>query len=102
LHGVPPITREAIQRRIEAYNMTYREEKARCVFGLPKKTKIRVRREPIQKKSQRTYLRGRGYIIDRENNIAYWTPNTRRAVRMEAYTKKKSYYKFLSYEDKQQ
>lgn len=101
LHGNPPITEEAIRRRTETFLKMYREEKARCAFGLPKRTKIRVRREPILKQSQRTYLRSLGYIIDRENNIAYYTPETKRAVRMEAYTKKKSYYKFVSYEEHQ-
>ena len=101
LYGVPPITEEAIRRRTETFKRMYREEKARCVWGLPKKTNIKVRREPILKQSQRTYLRSLGYIIDRENNIAYYTPETKRAVRMEAYTKKKSYYKFLSYDEHQ-
>lgn len=100
--GIPPISEEAIRRRTETFLKMYREEKARCAFGLPKKTKIKVRREPILKQSQRTYLRSRGYIIDRENNIAYWTADTKRAVRMEAYTKKKSYYKFMSYEERNQ
>lgn len=102
MYGTPPIDEDGIRRRAETFKRIYQEEKARCTFGLPKRTKIKVRREPRLKKTQRTYLRSRGYIIDRENNIAYYTPDTKRAVRMEAYTTKKSYYKFLSYEDKQQ
>ena len=101
LHGAPKVSEEAIRRRTETFMKMYREEKARCAFGLPQRTNIRVRREPILKQSQRTYLRSLGYIIDRENNIAYWTPETKRAVRMEAYKKKKSYYKFLSYDEHQ-
>ena len=101
MYGNPPIDEDGVRRRTETFMKMYREEKARCAFGLPKRTNIRVRREPILKQSQRTYLRSRGYIIDRENNIAYWTPDTRRAVRMEAYTKKRSYYKFLSYDEHQ-
>ncbi len=102
MYGHPPITEEAIRRRAETFKRTYQEEKARCAFGLPKKTKIKVKREPKLKQSQRTYLRNRGYIIDRENNIAYYTADTKRAVRMEAYTKKKCYYKFLSYDEQHQ
>ena len=98
LYGTPPITREAIQRRADTFNRMYREEKARFTFGLPKRTNIRVRREPRAKQQQRSYLRSLGYIIDGNNNIAYWTPETKRAVRMEAYTKKKCYYKFKPYE----
>jgi len=98
MYGTPPITEEAIHRRAETFHRMYREEKARSVWGLPPKTRIKVRREPRLKTTQRTYLRSLGYIIDRENNIAYWTPDTKRAVRMEAYTKKRSYYKFKPYE----
>lgn len=101
IHGTPPISEDAIRRRTETFLKMYREEKARCAFGLPKRTNIRVRREPKLKQTQRTYLRSLGYIIDRENNIAYYTPETKRAVRMEAYTKKKSYYKFKSYDEHQ-
>lgn len=102
MYGTPPITKEDIRRRADTFMRMYREEKARSVWGLPPKTRIRVRREPRLKTSQRTYLRSLGYIIDRENNIAYWTADTKRAVRMEAYTKKKSYYKFMSYEERNQ
>lgn len=101
MYGTPPITEDGIRRRADTFMRMYREEKARSVWGLPPKTRIRVRREPRLKTSQRTYLRSLGYIIDRENNIAFWTPDTKRAVRMEAYTKKRSYYKFRPYEYEQ-
>jgi len=101
MYGNPPIDEDGIRRRADTFMRMYREEKARSVWGLPPKTRIRVRREPRLKTSQRTYLRSLGYIIDRENNIAYWTPDTKRAVRMEAYTKKRSYYKFRPYEHEQ-
>lgn len=102
MYGTPPITEEAIRRRAETFHRMYREEKARYIWGLPPKTNIKVRREPRLKQSQRTYLRELGYIIDRENNIAYYTPDTKRAVRMEAYTKRRSYYKFKPIEDERQ
>lgn len=99
IHGIPPITEDGIRRRTETFMRMYREEKARSVWGLPPKTRIKVRREPRLKASQRNYLKNRGYIIDQENNIAYYTAETKRAVRMEAYTKKRSYYKFKPYHD---
>lgn len=101
--GIPPISEEDIRRRADSFKRRYREEKARWMFGLPQKTKIRLRKEPKKKQAQRTYLRSLGYIIDGVNNIAYYTDETKRAVRMEAYTskKKKCYYKFLSYEEHQ-
>ena len=102
MYGNPPITEEAIRRRAETFHRMYREEKARSVWGLPPKTGIKVRMEPRLKTSQRNYLKSRGYIIDRENNIAYWTPDTKRAVRMEAYTKKRSYYKFKPLQDERE
>ena len=102
IHGIPPITEDGIRRRAETFVRMYREEKARAAWGLPPKTRIKVRREPRLKTSQRNYLKSRGYIIDRENNIAYWTAGTKRAVRMEAYTKKRSYYKFKPLQDERE
>lgn len=95
------ITPEIIGKRVESYRQTFREERARWVFGLPQRTKIRVRKQPRKKCHQRAYLKHLGYILDETNNIAYYTPDTTRAVRMEKYTNKKSYYKFKPYAEHQ-
>lgn len=99
--GRPPIDEDGIKRRAETFRKRYLEEKARANWGLPRKTKIHVKMEPRLKQSQRTYLVGLGYIIDRVNNIAYYTDDTKRAVRMEAYKDKKCYYKFMPYDQHQ-
>jgi len=91
-------TEEIISKRVATYKKTFREERARWIFGLPQKTRIRVRKQPHLKTNQRSYLRHLGYIIDEVNNIAYYTEDTRRATRMEAGKCKKCYFKFKQYE----
>ena len=91
------LTPEVIERRVESYRKTFREERARWVFGLPQRTKMKVRQQPRKKCHQRAYLKHLVYILDEANNIAFYTDETTRAVKMEKYTKKKSYYKFMPY-----
>ena len=61
-----------------------REEKARATFGLPRSTNLKVIAQPRQKLLDRCYLKGRGYILDEQNCIAYWTADTHRATKLEA------------------
>lgn len=63
---------------------TLRKERARVKAGLPQLTKLHVRCEPKGKAQVRYYLKKCGYILDEKNSIAYWTEDTRRAVRLEA------------------
>lgn len=84
------------KKTVETRKKIYAEERARVSFGLPQRTKIRVKRQPRQKILDRSYLKRRGYILDERNNIAYYTPETRRATRMEA--KPKRFYTFKPYE----
>ena len=88
--GVTPVERlgkrkerKRIERSAESRRRTLREERARTLFGVPRKTGLRVVREPRGKTCQRWYLRKRGYIIDEANLIAYWTEDTRRATILE-------------------
>lgn len=81
-----------IQRAAETRRKTWRYERARATFGLPRKTKLRVVRQPHQKILDRHYLKKRGYIIDEKEMVAYWTGETQRAVRLEAQPKR--YYSF--------
>lgn len=97
------ITPEVVAKRVESYRRTFREERARAVFGLPQKTKIRVKKQPKRKCSQRSYLKSLGYILDEPNCVAYYTESTTRATRMERnWDKKRNYYKFRPYEEHQQ
>ena len=84
-----------IRKAVATRAKTFREEKARAHFGLPQRTKLRVKKTPMKKIQDRWYLKGRGYIIDEVNLIAYWTPETRRATRLEKMPRR--YYKFQEY-----
>ena len=97
--GVTPVERlgkrgerKRIERSAESRRKTFREEKARALFGVPRKTGLRVVREPRAKTCQRWYLKRRGYILDERELIAYWTDETRRAVILESRPRK--WYRF--------
>ena len=97
-HGLAlGLTPEIIAKRVETYKKTMREERARVLFGLEQKTKMKVKKQPRQKCSKRAYLKKLGYILDEANVIAYYTPETIRAVRMEKQDRKKTYYSFKEY-----
>jgi len=87
-----------VHRSTEARKKTFRYEKARRTFGLPQKTKLRVFQQPKQRILDRYYLKKRGYILDEENFIAYWTEDTQRCTRLEA--RPKRYYRFEQYTSK--
>ena len=86
------ITPEIIEKKVTTYKNIIRQERARVAFGLPQKTKIKVKRQPRKKCDHRFYLKSRGYILDEKNFIAYWTNETKRSLRLEA--KPKRYYTF--------
>lgn len=86
----------AIRNGAEKRKETFREDQCRRRWGLPQKTKLRVTQTPIRKIQDRSYLKKRGYILYEENVIAYWTPETRRATRLEAAPRR--FYKFAEYE----
>lgn len=94
------ITPEVIEKRVASYKQTLREERARVAFGLPQKTRMKVKKQPHRRLSQRSYLKHRGYILDEYNRIAYYTESTQRAPRMEMnWDGKRNYYKFKPYQD---
>lgn len=84
--------RKRIERSAESRRKTFREEKARALFGVPRKTRLRVVREPKGKTELRWYLKSRGYILDERELIAYWTEDTRRATILEG--KPRRWYRF--------
>ena len=89
------LTPEVIAKRVATFKDTFRSERARRTFGLPQRTKLKVARQPRKKCDHRAYLKRRGYILDDKNLVAYWTPETRRATRLEA--KPRRYYTFKQY-----
>ena len=88
--GVTPVERlgkrkerKRIERSAESRRRTLRDERARALFGVPRKTRLRVVRTPRGKIEHRWYLKSRGYLLDERELIAYWTPETRRATILE-------------------
>lgn len=63
---------------------TYKLEKARALFGLPRQTKLKVISRPKKQVWMRNYLRRRGYIVERGSNVAYYNSETRRSPILEA------------------
>lgn len=62
---------------------TYRLEKARALYGLPRQTKLNVVKRPKKQIWTRYYLRKRGYVIERGSNVAYYNSETQRSLKME-------------------
>lgn len=100
--GVTPVERlgkrkerKRVERSAESRRKTFKLERARKLFGLSQKTRMRVLREPRGKTLDRYYLKKRGYILDESELIAYWTPETRRSPRLEAGPRR--WYRFASY-----
>lgn len=83
-----------IAKCVESRKQTYKLERARALFGLERKTKLHVVKQPLKKIQTRYYLRKRGYIIYDPAFVAYYDENTRRAVKIEARPKQQRYYDF--------
>lgn len=79
--------RKRIERSVESRRKTIREEKARILFGLPRKTRLRLVKRPRYVALQRHYLRQLGYVIERGSLTAYYGPETRRSAYYEARTR---------------
>lgn len=100
-------SKETREKAIATRNRIYEAERARIRWGLPQLTKRHFASEPREKQVQRAYLKRIGYIIDEQNLIAYYTPETRRATKLERIkrgVKKGSYKPFYDFKpyDKQQ
>ena len=76
-------TPEAYAKRAVTRAKLYETEKMRIRWGLKQKTKRHFRIEPKARLLQRNRLERLGYIVDKENLIAYYTPETKRATRIE-------------------
>lgn len=81
----------------ETWKHSFLVDRVRRQNGLPQITKLRTGVTPIRKIQDRSYLKKRGYILDEVNVVAYWTPETRRAKRLEAGPRR--YYKFAKWEN---
>lgn len=91
----PEKNAERIRKSADSLAQTRKEEKARVAFGLPQRTRLRVKRQPERKIRLRCYLKRRGYVIDEAAHVAYWTEDTRRAPRLEA--RNDRYYRYMEW-----
>lgn len=73
-------------------NETIRQERARLMFGIEQKTKMRLIKVPRAMTYQKCYLKKHGYIIDDTTKVAYYTPDTQRCPRMERKQRGKGVY----------
>ena len=90
-----------IEKAVESRKKTYKLERARALFGLERKIKLHVVKQPLKKIQTRYYLRKRGYIIDDPAFVAYYDENTRRALKIEARPKQQRYYDFKPITERQ-
>lgn len=75
---------ERVAKSAESRRKTFRLEKARALYGLPRETKLNVVKRPRKQISMRYELKRRGYIIERGGFVAYYDENTRRHLAFEA------------------
>ena len=84
--------RRRIEKAVATRKVRMEDERMRVRLGLPQLTKMKVSRQPKRQILDRSYLKRRGYVVDDSRMIAYWTPQTRRATKLEAMPKR--YYEF--------
>lgn len=89
--GVKPIERLGAQKDAEravkaqqSRMQTWRLEKARALYGLPRQTKLLVVRRPRKQTMLRYYLKKLGYIIERGSCVAYYDKRTKRSLTLES------------------
>lgn len=94
--GVTPLQRhgkrkeeQRIRKMKESMAATRKLERARALFGLERKTKLKLAGmgQPRHFTEQRHYLRKLGYIIERGSMVAYYTPSTKRSEDYETRTR---------------
>lgn len=75
---------ERIARCAQSRKETFRLERARALYGLPRQTKLNVVKRPHKQIHTRYYLRKRGYIVERGSNTAYYNSETKRSPDIES------------------
>lgn len=91
-----PAERAAYERFSKACSESrkelFRAERRRELFGLPRKTRLKIHAQPKAVLQQRWKLKKRGYVIERGGRVAYYTDNTERCRDAESRWK---FFKFL-------
>lgn len=75
---------ERIARCAQSRKETFRLERARALYGLPRQTKLKVVQRPRKQVYIRYYLRKLGYTVERGSNVAYYNSQTQRSLRLES------------------
>ena len=76
--------KERIAKSTESRKKTFKLEKARALYGLPRQTKLQVVKRPKKQIYIRYYLRKKGYIVERGSNVAYYNSETQRCLKLES------------------
>lgn len=88
---------ERIAKSAESRRKTFKLEKARALYGLPRETKMQVIKHPRWQINLRHNLRKRGYIIERGSNIIYYNSETNRSQKLES--RPRTGFTFISVEN---
>lgn len=75
--------RRRVEKSAETRRQTLREERARRLFGVPQRTRLRVLNRGRRFYQNTWYLRSRGYEVDVMNLVAYYDDGTRRSPVLE-------------------
>nr|DAG47278.1 MAG TPA: hypothetical protein [Caudoviricetes sp.] len=75
--------RRRVEKSAETRRQTLREERARRLFGVPQRTRLRVLNRGRRFYQNTWYLRSRGYEVDVRNLVAYYDDGTRRCPVLE-------------------
>jgi hypothetical protein len=89
--GVTPLDRLGekrekvrIEKSVASRKETFKLEKARALYGLPRQTKLRVVQKPVEQRMLRYYLKRNGYIVEREGMVFYYNDQTKRSRAIES------------------
>lgn len=84
----PEHNAERIRKASESWKETRRKEEMRVRWGLEQKTRFKIGSGGRKRASCRYCLRKKGYDVGRGSNVAYYTENTQRSAKMEAWAKR--------------
>ena len=76
-------TAKAERKRQRTIRQRLEDDRERALAGLPQKTRKHFRTMSRQQFMQKCYLRRLGYVVNDAIRVAYYTPSTKRALRIE-------------------
>lgn len=89
--GVKPIERlgakkeaQRVAKCVESRKKTFGLERARALYGLPRKTKLNVVKRLKKQIMLRYYLKKCGYVVERGGFTFYYSNDTKRSLQIES------------------